>query len=231
MVPSTKAVDEPIVRKRVSPVNQKLSQMWLVLLISLFGMRVNAMERVALLPVTCFGADEAICQQLTQKLYKFIPVRLSVELVEREKTDQAILHQCGTMTRWWQCFDLDQNLLAIGDQLQVKAVIVGKLAMVGKTQRMQLKLTDENSRTISSAVVEMHQADEGPVLLQLSLLLQRVLGSPKSETPEPAKPWYQHWEVWTIAGAVVALAAGGVVLGMMISDKGVNDWDRRLLLP
>jgi hypothetical protein len=203
----------------------------LVLILTLSGARIDAKERVALLPITCFGADESICKQLTQKLYKSIPVRFSVELIEREKTEQAILRQCGDRTQWWQCFDLDQNLLVLGDQLQVKAVIVGKLAMVGETQRMQLKLADESNRTVSSAAVEMRQADESPVLLQLSLLLERVLAGTKSEAPEPAKPWYTHWEVWTIAGSVVALAAGGVVLGMMVSDKGVNDWDRRLLLP
>jgi len=152
-----------------------------------------------------------------------------IEVIESKVVNVAVWQACTKPSQWWECLEVDRTLFDLGKKLKAKALVVGKLAALGESKRFRLRVADSFSQTISTGVVQMNQDDYGPIISQCLLFVEKIIAQPQQQ---PSESWYTKWEVWAVAGTVLALVVGGaLILSLPESGGPIEDWDHRLLLP
>lgn len=202
--------------------------------------RAQEPPRVAVLPLTAMGASETECQQMRNHLINLLDNLFDIRLVEGRQTDQTVRRLCGRRPAWWDCLGKDESLFELGRRLKAETVVVGRLAAIGKRRVLKLRLADVPAGRVSAEVVNIPAGQEEAVLSRFVVLHKQWFGgqrTPKppperSEPPAQERAWYQKWELWTIIGTGVAVAAGAVLFATMYSPgESGGDWDLHRTLP
>lgn len=190
--------------------------------------------RVVVLPFTAMAASEADCRRLRSHLTGILNNLFEVQNVEARMTDKAVRRLCGKRPTWWDCLGKDENLFKLGKHLKAKTVVVGRLAAIGKRRVLKLRLADVPAGRVFAEVVNIPAGQEETVLSRFALAHKQRFGGDQPPAPKPPiqpapareRAWYGKWEVWTIIGAGVVVAAGAVLFATMYSpgDNGVP-WD------
>ena len=189
------------------------------------GQEVQINKRVAVMPITTMGASPEVCQRLRQQIVSELQRESSVELTPTTKIDQSVNRLCGEPAQRWECLAQDNNLLRIGEELTVHAVLAGQLAAMGKTHVLKILVVNIESGTVFSEVVNITATTDGSLLGKFTLLQEWL--RPK----QSSLPWYQRWEVWTAVGAGAALVTGLLIWGLTSSADPNVQWDYHRILP
>jgi TolB-like protein len=196
--------------------------------------------RVAVLPFTAMAAPPTYCTRLRNHLTEMLGNLFDARIVEQKTTDQAVRRLCGKPSAWWDCLGKDENLFELGRRLKAKTVVVGRLAAIGKRRVLKLRLADVPAGRVSAEVVNIPAGQEEAVLSRFVVLHKQWFGGqrPRKPPPEQQEPptqeraWYQKWEVWTIIGTGVAVAAGAVLFATMYPpDETGEPWTYYRKLP
>jgi TolB-like protein len=199
--------------------------------------------RVAVLPFTAMAASGAECRQLRRHLTEMLKNLFEVQPVEVKTTDKTVHRLCGKRPAWWDCLGKDENLFVLGRRLKAKIVVVGRLAAIGKRRVLKLRLADVPAGRVSAEVVNIPAGQEEAVLSRFVVLHKQLFGAQRPPEPPPEQPerpepptreraWYQKWELWTIIGTGLAVAAGAVLFATMYSpDQAGGNWDLYRTLP
>jgi TolB-like protein len=179
--------------------------------------------RVVVLPLSSLGTTEQLEDNVRNQLI-FSLAKKDLEVLPVTSVDAAVAGLCKEKKDWWECLERDENLFEIGRRLNAKAVIAGKLAVMGKNLVLKLRMADAASDRISSEVINASVDDDKEILGRFILLFEQLFVS------QPVKPWYQRWETWTIGGAGVA-AVVTTVLVIVLKPGSSNPWDFRRSLP
>lgn len=169
-------------------------------------------QGVAILPVPCLGAPDAegarLRERLTQELSGLTPSKIQ----DAARVDTVVQRICGTPETWWGCLEEDQPLFQIGQELGVEWVVSGKLAAMGGTRTIRMRVANCADQTVSREMVELADRSEEPVVGKLINLFERLF----PQHAEPPRPWYRKWEIWTVTAVAVGFVVGGVVLATVV---------------
>ncbi len=198
---------------------------------------------MAVLPFTAMAAPGAECRQLRKHLTEMLTNLFDVQPVAAKTVDKSVHRLCGKRPAWWDCLGKDENLFVLGRRLKAKTVVVGRLAAIGKRRVLKLRLADVPAGRVSAEVVNVPAGQEEAVLSRFVVLHQQWFGGQRPPQPPPEQPevpepptgeraWYQKWELWTIVGTGLAVAAGAVLFATMYSpDQAGGNWDLYRTLP
>jgi len=179
------------------------------------------------LPLVCVGSSDQRCAEIRQMMVRALSDESELRMVADELVDQAVRKVCGPASAWWSCFGQDSMLFELGKRLRANIVVAGKVAGMGNTQVLRVQMANCATQTVATEFVEA-QGDTDKVFLARFLLLHQRL----HPQPQEVKAWYQRWESWTIAGAMVALITTGLVIGLSNGDGGPGtNWEHTLTLP
>jgi len=183
-------------------------------------------KRVAILPLSAMAVSQSTREKIQQKLTSALKSQFDVEIVSEADVNAVVHELCGKPSAWWDCLSREEHLFSIGNSLNARIVVAGRLAAIGEKRVLKVRMVDVQAGRVSAEVVSIPAGDEEEVLVNFLLLHDRLF--PQRQP----KAWYEKWEVWTIAGAGIALAAGAVAIGLAVSsnDSG-SDWDIHRTLP
>jgi hypothetical protein len=197
--------------------NRRLTFSILCFAIAQTGLAPRAWGRpsVAVLPVTSVGTPSGRRTALRRRLIALVTRRYDVEIVSRERADEAVRGVCGEPAAWWECLGQHGSLFDIGQRVAATGVLTGRLAGVGTARIIRLTFADTARRTVSTEVVELPEdLDHGWTGLGSVTLLQRLPLPERGRSSPRARPWYRRWYVWTLVGVGVAGAATGLIVGL-----------------
>jgi hypothetical protein len=183
-------------------------------------------KRVAILPLSAMAVSESIRGKIQQKLISALKSQFDVEIVSDKDVKAVVRRLCGKPSAWWECLSREEHLFSIGNSLNARIVVAGRLAAIGEKRVLKVRMVDVQAGRVSAEVVSIPAGNEEEVLVNFLMLHDRLF--PKGQP----KAWYEKWEVWAIAGAGIALVAGAVAIGLVVSSGNPgSDWDIHRTLP
>lgn len=205
------------------------------------GSPPEATRQVAVLPFTVLAADAHEGEALRQALADDLRSRYAVRLVDLAATGAAVRSACGKSAAWWDCLGQTSTLLALGQELGADVVIAGRLARIGETSAVQLRVVEMGAAQLAEESIA--RGEPSASLLDSSMLLTpQLFGvAPEAAAAPAVEPAPQAgWPLWV--GVVGVAAAGVIVVGAVAmvawlasgaggGSSGDGDWDHRVVLP
>ncbi len=189
----------------------------------------EAVQRVAVLPVEVLATSPEQGTRVRQQLSEALAREFAVEVLDVAVVDAQVAARCGDALAWWDCLGDDRALLELGQSLDVQAVVAVKLASMGDTRVLNLRVADRATQTVAAEVVELSGADDAAILQKSLVLSERVFARAAPD------PWYRSGWVWVAAGAGVVGLSAAVVASVLVGSALVGDpaasWDHQVELP
>ena len=174
-----------------------------------------AMPKLAVLDVrTGQGVDPALSPYLTQIIAKEVAERTgAAPLVS---ADIAAMLGFEKKRQMLGCSEEDSTCLAeITDALGVQRVLATSVASSGGRYLVTMSLIDSQRARPLARDAGSSPQDEDDLVKALRWSAYRIFGgtAPAAPPPPPPRPWTRRDWSWVAAGAAVALAAGGAIVG------------------
>lgn len=136
---------------------------------------------------------------------------LGVPPVKVDRVDRVAqsLPGCRNPAResWVRCS------VKVGEQVNASHVVVGAAGGLGSTYVLQLQLIGIKERTVTRAVEETVFGKPSKLESIVPRITARLFDIP------PPRRWYEHWWVWTIAGAAAVATAIAIPLAVLNKDS------------
>jgi hypothetical protein len=170
------------------------------------GVEARARARVAVLPSAWVTETPMSDVEPSASLARGLSLDGTMEVVHGAEVEAAL------DGREADCADVPECVRAVGELLSVDAVAALRLAGLGTTVMVNVRLVDV---TRSAAETTRQTVVEDATAARLEALV-RAIGQDLAPDREPAElaaePWYQKWWVWTLVGLALAGGASAVVL-------------------
>lgn len=107
----------------------------------------------------------------------------------------------------------------LGRDLGVDRVVSIRLAALGGTVAVRVRLLDVSGNTAEQTVQEVVRDASAQGLTAVLHRLGDELGRPTAPRPSPGLAWYEHWWVWTLVGAA-AIGTGAAIYVTVDQEPG-----------